>query len=170
MKTFHIDDEMVNEIDNEYGMLVTDSDADWQQDFREFGFTEHDIKGAATWIDRKKTEENLLVASQDNEPPTNFNQDQMNAFAIVKNFIDSFADPNKQPVKQLLLQINGPPGSGKSYWIQKVKSYARMTFQDNQCVKFIVQTAAPSGTAAFLIKGETLHSLLMLPIDYNSFK
>ena len=45
-----------------------------------------------------------------------------------------------------------------------------MTFQDNECAKFVVQTAAPSGTAAFLIKGETLHSLLMLPIDYNSYK
>ena len=35
MKTFHIDDEMIDEIDDINGMLVTDPDADWQQDFRE---------------------------------------------------------------------------------------------------------------------------------------
>ena len=90
----------------------------------------------------------------------------MNAFGIMKYFIDCSADPNTQEVKQLLLQINGPAGSGKSYWIQKVKGYARNNFNDNN---YFVYTSAPSGTAAFLIKGETLHSLLMLPIDYNSF-
>ena len=39
-------------------------------------------------------------------------------------------------------------------------------FNDNN---YFVYTSAPSGTAAFLIKGETVHSLLMLPINYNSF-
>ena len=170
LKTFHLDDEMVNNIDNGYSTLVTDPDTDWEQDFRDFEFTDIDIKTVATWIERKKKENILTESSQDNEPPTNFNKQQINAFAIVKNLIDSFADPNIEQVEPLLLQINGPPGSGKSYWIQKVKSYARNIFHHNEFVKFVVQTAAPSGTAAFLIKGETLHSLLMLPVDYNSYK
>ena len=170
MKNVQIDDQMLNGIDYGYSTLATDYDADWEKDFRDFGFTNNDLKGIVTWLDKKKKENDLLECSQDNEPPTNLNKQQMNAFAIVKHFIDSFVDPNNQQVSPLLLQINGPPGTGKSHWIQKVKAYARILFDHNEFIKFVVQTAAPSGTAAFLVKGETLHSLLMLPIDYNSYK
>ena len=169
MRTYHID-ENITEIEDGSSMLLTDQNADWEQDYKDLNFTDVDIQGVATWVERARNEDTLMECSQDNEPAINMNRQQINAFAIVKNFIDSFADPNRQQVNQLLLQINGPPGSGKSYWIQKVKAYARSVFQHNDFVKFVVQTAAPSGTAAFLIKGETLHSLLMLPVDYNSYK
>ena len=166
LKPIQTADETMYEVEHDYhDNIITDLDADWEQDRRDFGFTDDDLKNAVTWIDTKKKENILLESSQDMEPPTNDNKQQMNAFAILKQYIDSNVDPNKQTVPQLLLQINGPAGSGKSYWIQKVKGYAKKIFKHNN----FVQTAAPSGTASFLIKGETIHALLMLPIDYSSY-
>ena len=164
MKPVQTSDETLYEVENDYDNLISDHDADWGQDRRDFGFTDDDIKNVTTWIDQRKKENILLESSQDMEPPTNLNKQQMDAFAIIKHFIDC-KNLNKSEVQQLLLQINGPAGSGKSYWIQKVKGYAKKVFNRNN----FVLTAAPSGTAAFLIKGETLHSLLMLPINYYTY-
>ena len=167
MKKIQANDDILDELeDGYYNSIATDQNANWEQDRINFGLTDHDLKTVQTWIERKKKEEVLIESSQDMEPPINFNKQQMNAFGIMKYFIDCNADPNNHDVNQLLLQINGPAGSGKSFWIQKVKGYARTIFNHNN---YFVYTSAPSGTAAFLIKGETLHSLLMLPIDYHSF-
>ena len=159
-------DETLYEVENDYDELIVDYDADWEQDRRDFGLTSDDLQNVGTWIEEKKKENILIESSQDMEPPTNLNKEQMDAFAIIKDFIDCNADPNKLKPPQLLLQINGPAGSGKTYLIQKVKAYAKSIFNHNK----FVHTAAPSGTAAFLIKGETLHSLLMLPINYHKYE
>ena len=166
MKTIQPTDVILEELEDDHYNVATDHEANWDQDRIDFGLTDDDLKSIPTWLESKKKEEALNEPSQDMEPPVNFNKEQMNAFGIIKYFIDCKADPNNEDVKQLLLQINGPAGSGKSYWIQKVKGYSKHIFIDNN---YYVYTSAPSGTAAFFIKGETLHSLLMLPIDYKSF-
>jgi hypothetical protein len=62
-------------------------------------------------------------------------------------------------VPQLLLNISGAAGTRKSFWFNTLKRYASTIFDHN-----FIMAAAPSGTAAYLIGGETLHSLLFLPV------
>jgi ATP-dependent exoDNAse (exonuclease V) alpha subunit len=59
--------------------------------------------------------------------------------------------------EQLLLRLEGCGGTGKSFLLESWR----------QQVATIVLLAAPTGIAAHLIEGETLHSLLSLPTNYN---
>ena len=73
---------------------------------------------------------------------------------------------NPANAPQLLLNISGGAGTGKSYWLNTVKRYSR----DQDMHQDFITTAAPSGTAAFLIGGETLHSLLSITVGKNMEK
>ena len=55
--------------------------------------------------------------------------------------------------------------TGKSFWLNGVRKRTSHLFPGCSFVK----TAAPSGTAAFLIGGETLHSLFKLPVGHTPF-
>ena len=61
---------------------------------------------------------------------------------------------------QLLLNISGAAGTGKSFLLKALKMFAT----EQMGHESFIQAAAPSGTAAFLIGGNTLHSLLLLPV------
>jgi len=58
--------------------------------------------------------------------------------------------------KPLRLTLNGAGGSGKSVIINTIVSTIRRMFNCND----VVRVAAPTGTAAFNVNGETLHHLL----------
>jgi len=63
----------------------------------------------------------------------------------------------------LRLNVDGPAGTGKSYLIGMISAHlqdhARLAGEGNPVFR-----AAPTGVAAFSIKGRTLHSLLRLPV------
>jgi ATP-dependent DNA helicase PIF1 len=65
--------------------------------------------------------------------------------------------------QQLLLNVDGVAGSGKTYTLLKICSrlqeLALEAGQENPVFR-----AAPTGIAAFNITGRTLHSLLRLPV------
>ena len=64
---------------------------------------------------------------------------------------------------QLLMHIDGPAGTGKSYLIDMISTYLfDMAEQHGQLDP--VLRAAPTGVAAFGIQGQTLHRLLRLPV------
>ena len=93
--------------------------------------------------------------------------------AITKAVIEATADeePVRRLFQRLLMKTVGEhdlskqechhilAGTGKTYWLNTVRELARQTIGSQ-----FIKRAAPSGTAAFLIGGETLHSLLYLPI------
>ena len=66
------------------------------------------------------------------------------------------SDPKTKPIH---LNISGRAGCGKTYFINCVSKYAMDKCGHNFFIK-----AAPTGTAAFLIGGTTLHSLFRLPL------
>jgi hypothetical protein len=70
--------------------------------------------------------------------------------------------------KPLRLTIIGAAGTGKSVLINTLVSVLRKMFDDND----VVQVAAPTGTAAFNVGGETLHRLfaIMIEDEFNSQK
>jgi len=59
---------------------------------------------------------------------------------------------------QLLFQVDGKAGTGKSYTIQLLSAHLQQEFPPNP-----VQRAAPTGVASHGILGRTLHSLFRLP-------
>jgi ATP-dependent DNA helicase PIF1 len=62
---------------------------------------------------------------------------------------------------QILLQINGRAGSGKSFWLKCLDQFCKGLGNNN-----FMKIAAPTGTAAFNVGSTTLHAHLKLPINY----
>ena len=67
---------------------------------------------------------------------------------------------------QLLVNINGEGGSGKSYLIKLLSSHLLQIAEENRRKNSIFRVA-PTGIAAHGIHGHTLHGLLKLPIKGN---
>jgi ATP-dependent exoDNAse (exonuclease V) alpha subunit len=67
------------------------------------------------------------------------------------------------PVRPLLLNVDGAAGSGKTFTLQKacsqIQEMAAAAHKPNPIFR-----AAPTGVAAFNFQGKTLHSLLRLPV------
>ena len=82
-----------------------------------------------------------------------FTESQHRAF----NWISSQLDQDKQ----VQAAIIGPAGTGKSYLLQALIKKLR-----SQCL--VVCKLAPSGVAAHLIGGTTIHNFFCLDLDYNS--
>ena len=131
--------------------------------FSEPALTTEDRRSMETWL-KLQTETAALNAS-DNELGGQFedlNEKQQLACNIILKFVqDHVQDGRATP--QLLLNISGAAGTGKSFWLNTLRRIIRTEYQGRLPANFI-QTAAPSGTAAFIIGGKTLHSLLRLPI------
>jgi len=77
------------------------------------------------------------------------------AFVILQKIQDWFTCDDLSTFRPLRVTINGQGGSGKSVLINTITSTIRnFTGINNSCL-----VAAPTGTAAFNVNGETMHSL-----------
>jgi hypothetical protein len=137
---------------------------DWQEDSRSLSLTEDSKKLLCGWLAEKKASENpddddMSLAGL----PEDLNEKQHLAYRIVCGHIDSVIEDRVNGITstpQLLLNISGAAGTGKSFWLNTIRRYA---LSKPQLSKDFIKSAAPSGTAAFLIGGATLHGLLLLP-------
>ena len=68
--------------------------------------------------------------------------------------------------KPLRMTVNGGGGAGKSVVINTIVTIFRKMFNYNNVVK----VAAPSGCAAFNVKGETFHHLMELKVSSSTYK
>ncbi len=134
-----------DEFDEIEGVEV-DRSFDWIQNANQYASTIiHKMRG---WIECQKL---ILNDSNASEQTNIVNFSQLNsmqkfAFNLVKNF--------KESNKQLLLIINGTAGTGKSFTIQAISNLIGPKL--SRC--------APTAKAAFIIKGETLHSTFSIPV------
>jgi hypothetical protein len=165
LKPIHQQEQQFYETDADYDDLeiqVAALSIDWQEDRLKLGLTNEAIKELPLWIDEQKVSYNLnnekkgIITDASHEL---LNKKQCIAFNILKLHIETAARDGLSELPQLLLNISGGAGTGKTYWLNAVKAFASTTVGP----EFVI-AAAPSGTAAFLIRGETLHSLLYLPI------
>ena len=81
----------------------------------------------------------------------------------INEFIESDDLTTFQPLR---MTINGAGGSGKSVVINTIVSLMRKMFQINDVIKVV----APTGTAAFNVKGETLHHLCCNKVSRSHYK
>jgi hypothetical protein len=63
--------------------------------------------------------------------------------------------------KPLRMTIMGAAGTGKSVLINTLVTMLRVMFDDND----VVHIAAPTGTAAFNVGGETLHQMFSIMVE-----
>ena len=82
-----------------------------------------------------------------------FTESQLRAFQWVKDKLDSN--------EQVQAAIIGPAGTGKSYLLKGLIELCKSK-------NLVVSKLAPSGVAAHLIGGTTVHNMFALDIEYNS--
>jgi ATP-dependent DNA helicase PIF1 len=91
--------------------------------------------------------------------------DQLNAeqrlvFDLFTRHYEESLSPVMQSPPQLLLQVDGQGGTGKTFLIHAITSRLRQLSPGDPAVI----KAAPTGVAACAIDGESLHSLLKIPV------
>jgi len=131
---------------DEYHAIIT-KDYDWKQ--QNLLFNNEQIEQMKNgWLQRQKDkEDNTISNACPFVSPEQLNRMQRFAYNIVQEFRN-----NNKP---LYMIINGGAGSGKTFAINAI-----CTSLANE-----VKRAAPTAKAAFLINGETLHSLLHIPVN-----
>jgi hypothetical protein len=145
---------------------MNNEDYDWQEDSRLLGLSEQDKLELPGWINMTKIfedveEDNAVVGGL----PENLNPKQLLAYKIICNhtkWVIEDKEKGTMNTPQLLLNISGAAGTGKGFWPNTVRRYIK---SKPQLHKTFIKYAAPSGTTAFLIGGETLHGLLYLPVS-----
>ena len=66
--------------------------------------------------------------------------------------------------RQLLLQVDGRGGTGKSYTLKVISAAIRRLSIAHGLQHSVLEKAASTGVAAYTIGGQTIHSLLRLPV------
>ena len=123
--------------------VYTPEDYDWLAEARSYP----NIEEAASFISQQKQRTTPTPFST-TATPDNLQGRQRDVYDTVKVHFES---GNEDP---LHIIVNGTAGTGKSYLINCL----RLLLGTN------VKVAAPTGVAAFIIDGRTLHSLLHLPV------
>jgi hypothetical protein len=142
--------------------LILSKSVDWQEDRVRLGLTAEDLRVIPQWIEQQKSTFKVnrdSVATNQGPSYDHLNSKQKIAFNIVKKHVELAESEGLSSLPQLLMNISGGAGTGKTFWLNAVRGFCCSTIGHE-----FVKTAAPSGTAAFLIAGETLHSLFYLPI------
>ena len=141
---------------------------DWNKSYTEL--PEH-LKNGAEFIEQQlqrmnptnKGESKIVV-------PRKLHHDQQQIFCYVmtklKEWTEKARSNRKTKFKPLRLTIQGVAGSGKSVIIRTIAKIIRDMFKCHDTVL----VAAPTGTAAFNIGGETIHRSFAVPVGSNYTK
>jgi ATP-dependent DNA helicase PIF1 len=149
--------------------LLTRRDIDINYDWSpHIGRYSHDgFENGRYWVDMKAT------AAQGPNPETmlwsasqSLNPEQR---AVYNTFMGHQFSGNRTPLR---VQVDGGGGTGKSYMVKILSAHlhrqaARLADRPFAQVKSPILRAAPTGVASNQINGQTLHSLLRLPVDGN---
>jgi ATP-dependent DNA helicase PIF1 len=141
------------------GARVVDSSYDWS-----LHVGRYDI-APEVW-ERVKAENPTAQVVTADPSPDPLNQEQRKLYdVVVSQYTQELASTayGTPPPSQLLLNVDGVAGSGKTFTLLKtcarIQELALQAGNHNPVFR-----AAPTGVAAFNIIGQTLHSLLRLPV------
>jgi hypothetical protein len=115
------------------------------------------------WWDTRKSEHviSLEVDDMPEEARDTLNPEQRLVYDTFMRHFELLNDPSAPDPPQLLLQLDGSGGTGKSYLIKILSAHLQKKAGSNNPV----WRAAPTGVAANQIQGTTLHSLFRLPVN-----
>ena len=115
------------------------------------------LRETVYWIDYQKGTADLTDIGNGEIDINSYNVKQRAGFDLVTEWMrKKIEDPN---TKQFLFNVCGSAGVGKTHWLNGLLQEA-----DRLNVPNFIKTAAPTASAAYLIKGNTLHSLLNIPV------
>ncbi len=115
----------------------------------------------STWIDEQKRE---VAESVDNLPIIDINTLAGEQRTVFDAYVAAYSNILKgEKVSQMLFNIDGTAGCGKTYLISVIcQELRRIANEHNKTDP--IRVLAPSGVAALNIRGRTLHSALGLPL------
>ncbi|KAK2702337.1 hypothetical protein QYM36_019052 [Artemia franciscana] len=92
------------------------------------------------------------------------NDDDEDVIPVTKRFVDKVTNAVKSPNKTAPLRmiVSGFGGAGKSVVIKVIRNILCHHFSKDKCPVIVM---APTGLAAYSIKGETIHRGFSLPVD-----
>ena len=134
---------------------------DWSHECNILAMTQSDLNNLPKRFDDVTTAHKIRTNDGDlGGTPTQLNFKQLVAFGLFRRHILNVKIHGQDNVQQLLLNISGAAGSGKSFFLNTVKRLVKVEHGRDG----VVQAAARSGTATHLINGKTLHSFFYLPV------
>ena len=155
------DDEDTGEYDSEE-FRANVSNHDWGCSDREIllnHMSEQHLNSATNFIENEKIHHSLIVTTE-NINVTDLRPAQQQFYDYITNWINQkLKDSNVPPIYVVL---SGRAGCGKSFAVKCVNKFIN---ENKKCLTGFLKIAAPTGTAAFLIKGTTLHSAFKLPVN-----
>ncbi|XP_070182372.1 uncharacterized protein [Littorina saxatilis] len=152
---------------NELSLQLHNEDIDWQNRDTRLQFSEEELKTMQGWLERMKNSVSLQNANTGSGGlPGQLNRKQLLAFRLLQRQVEMVVEQGIDKASQLLLNISGAAGTGKSFWLNCLRRHVK----DQQLPHNFVKSAAPSGTAAYQIGGQTLHGMLYLPVGKTEFK
>jgi DNA replication protein DnaC len=115
--------------------------------------TNNQLETMKNWLEHQI----VLDPGQDILENVNVNPNQLNKYQrFTYDLIDKF---NKEK-KKLLMILLGTAGTGKSFTVSAI----------TKLKEGHIKKASPTAKAAFLINGDTLHSLFNIPVDNSNRK
>ncbi len=143
--------------------IAQNDENDLWNDTEILGISDKDLQDLKGWLDHQKHTFELQENDNNTCNPENLNTKQKMVYDIVTSWVlEKLQDNSTNP---LYLNISGRAGCGKSYLLNCLSQFIK-----NTTTKKFLTRAAPTGTAAFMINGVTLHSLLKLPVNNNNSK
>ena len=121
---------------------------------------ETELQLANDWLKKEKQE--YVSKEPETEEEVDFNKcnaDQKYFYQFICDWIQKKIDNADH--ESIYSILSGRAGCGKTFVVKCIQKFIK----DKQCKEGFLKLAAPTGTAAFLIKGTTLHSLFALPVN-----
>lgn len=149
---------VVLEHDAALGERALDREHDWMANTHAFADMNPD------WLKTQRDTCGDNIDSYGAQPcnPSSLTERQRAVFDLFANHFEAIGAGNAPP--QILLNLDGPAGTGKSYLIETLSSHLAFRCQHLGIKDPVVRTG-PTGVAAYNIRGKTLHQLLSLPVQ-----
>ncbi|RMZ97693.1 ATP-dependent DNA helicase PIF1, partial [Brachionus plicatilis] len=125
---------------------VVDLSYDWIQ--RRASYSKEELLLMIDWVDKQSS---IHLETEDNKCPY-VEKDQLNE---MQRFAYEIIYLHLTESKQLLMILIGTAGTGKSFTI----------FAISGLLSSILKRCAPTAKAAFIIRGETIHSMFSIPVQ-----
>ena len=160
-KNIHEKDDAIDSNDSAcYEYDTADADTVLDQ-----GMEDYDAVNSSSEIQTQQELENFVAT---------LNEDQMRVYNRVTQHIEHMFDhdgdmcPNETcKMEPLLLYVSGYGGTGKSYLIKAIQGFMYVQSSVYREKAGLI-LAAPTGLAAANINGQTIHSVLKLPVEHGS--
>ena len=145
-------------------------DLDLQYDWIENSPDQALVSAAARWLtEQTKESPNDSIQALPEADWRKLKGEQRNLFLQVMAYCKKLKTGDGDPPEPLRINVDGTAGTGKSFLIWAITTALRELFSDGAPIKYDpVVRLAPTGVAAFGIRGWTINFGLMIPVKEGS--